>query len=48
VARVPGARYPSRPANAPHYAAAKDGETIVQEIGIGPTGTNIWPKAAAK
>jgi quercetin dioxygenase-like cupin family protein len=36
------------PANAPHYAAAKDGETIVQEIGIGPTGTNIWPKAAAK
>jgi quercetin dioxygenase-like cupin family protein len=30
------------PANAPHYAAAKDGETIVQEVG------NIWPKAAAK
>jgi hypothetical protein len=23
------------PANSPHYAAAKDGETIVQEIGIG-------------
>ena len=36
------------PANAPHYAAAKDGETIVQEIGIGSSGTNIWPKAAAK
>lgn len=35
------------PANAPHYAAAKDGETIVQEIGIGPSGTKIWPKAAA-
>jgi quercetin dioxygenase-like cupin family protein len=36
------------PANAPHYAAAKDGETIVEEVGIGPSGTNIWPKAAAK
>jgi quercetin dioxygenase-like cupin family protein len=36
------------PANSPHYASAKDGETIVQEVGIGPTGTNIWPKAAAK
>jgi quercetin dioxygenase-like cupin family protein len=36
------------PANAPHYAAAKDGETIVQEVGVGPSGTNIWPKAAAK
>jgi len=36
------------PANAPHYAAAKDGETIIQEIGIGPSGTNVWPKAAAK
>ena len=36
------------PANAPHYAAAKDGETIIQEIGTGPTETNIWPKAAAK
>jgi quercetin dioxygenase-like cupin family protein len=36
------------PANAPHYASAKDGETIVQEIGIGPSGTKIWPKAAVK
>jgi hypothetical protein len=36
------------PANAPHYAQPKNGETIVQEIGIGPSGTNIWPKAAAK
>jgi quercetin dioxygenase-like cupin family protein len=35
------------PANAPHYAAAKDGEAIVQEIGVGPTGTNIWPKAVS-
>ena len=33
------------PANAPHYAAAKDGETIVQEVGIGPSVTKIWPKA---
>ena len=36
------------PAKAPHYAAAKDGETIVQEVGIGPSGTNIWPKAEVK
>jgi len=34
------------PANTPHYALAKDGETIVQEVGTGPTATNIWPKAA--
>jgi quercetin dioxygenase-like cupin family protein len=33
------------PANTPHYALAKDGETIVQEVGTGPTATNIWPKA---
>jgi quercetin dioxygenase-like cupin family protein len=36
------------PANSPHYAWAKDGEVIVQEVGNGPTGTNIWPKAAVK
>ena len=36
------------PANAPHYAAAKDGETIIQEIGTGPSETKAWPKAAAK
>ena len=36
------------PANAPHYAAAKDGETIVQEIGIAPSETKAWPKTAAK
>jgi quercetin dioxygenase-like cupin family protein len=35
------------PANSPHYAWAKD-ETIVQEAGMGPTGTNIWPKSAVK
>jgi len=33
------------PAKTPHYALAKDGETIVQEVGTGPTATNIWPKA---
>jgi quercetin dioxygenase-like cupin family protein len=36
------------PANAPHYALAKDGETVVLEVGTAPSGTNIWPKAAAK
>jgi quercetin dioxygenase-like cupin family protein len=33
------------PANAPHFSAAKDGETIVQEAGIGPSKTS---KAVAK
>ena len=36
------------PANAPHYAWAKDGETMLLEVGSAPSGTNIWPKAAAK
>jgi quercetin dioxygenase-like cupin family protein len=36
------------PANAPHYALAKDGETVLVEVGTAPSGTNIWPKAAAK
>ena len=36
------------PAKAPHFAAAKDGEIIVQEAGIGPSKTKPWPKGAAK
>jgi quercetin dioxygenase-like cupin family protein len=36
------------PANAPHFAAAKDGETTVQEAGVGPSKTNSWPKGVAK
>jgi quercetin dioxygenase-like cupin family protein len=36
------------PANAPHFAAAKDGETIVQEAGVGPSKTNPWPRGVAK
>jgi quercetin dioxygenase-like cupin family protein len=35
------------PGNTVHYGWAKDGETIVQEVGTGPTATNVWPKAAA-
>jgi quercetin dioxygenase-like cupin family protein len=35
------------PANAPHFAAAKE-ETIILEVGTAPSGTNVWPKAAAK
>jgi quercetin dioxygenase-like cupin family protein len=27
------------PANTPHYVWARDGEVIVQDVGIGPTGT---------
>ena len=34
------------PGNTPHFAWAKE-ETIVQEVGTGPTATNIWPKATA-
>ena len=36
------------PANAPHFAAAKDGEIIVQEAGIGPSKTKPLTKGAAK
>ena len=32
------------PGNIPHFAWAKE-ETIVQEVGTGPTATNVWPKA---
>lgn len=32
------------PANVVHYAWAKDGDVIVQEIGVGPSGTKIWPQ----
>jgi quercetin dioxygenase-like cupin family protein len=35
------------PGNTVHYGWAKDGQTIVQEVGTGPTATNVWPKAAA-
>ena len=35
------------PGNTVHYAWAKDGELILQEVGTGPTATNVWPKAAA-
>jgi quercetin dioxygenase-like cupin family protein len=36
------------PAGAAHFAAAKDGEVIVQEAGIGPSTTKPWPKGAGK
>jgi len=32
------------PANVVHYAWAKDGDVIVQEIGVGPSGTKLWPR----
>jgi len=34
------------PANTPHFSWAKEGEAVIQETGIGPTGTK--PAAAAK
>jgi len=36
------------PADAPHYGWTTEGEAILQEVGTAPTGTQIWPKAAAK
>jgi quercetin dioxygenase-like cupin family protein len=36
------------PADAPHYGWTTDSEAVLQEVGTAPTGTNIWPKAAAK
>ena len=32
------------PANTPHYVWARDGEVIVQDVGIGPTGTAAHKK----
>jgi len=29
------------PAGAPHFSACKDGEAVVQEAGVGPTGITI-------
>ena len=36
------------PAHAPHYGWTTDGEAVLQEVGTAPTGTKIWPQAAAK
>ena len=30
------------PAGAPHYGWAKEGEVILQEAGLGPSGTSRW------
>jgi quercetin dioxygenase-like cupin family protein len=32
------------PAGAPHYGWAKEGEVILQEAGLGPSGTTLMPK----
>ena len=36
------------PGDAPHYGWTTDSEALLQEVGTAPTGTQIWPKAAAK
>ena len=36
------------PADAPHFGWTTDSEAILQEVGAGPTGTKVWPQAAAK
>jgi quercetin dioxygenase-like cupin family protein len=32
----------------PHYGWTTESEALLQEVGTAPTGTQIWPKAAAK
>jgi len=32
------------PANTPHFAWAKNGEAVLQEVGIGPSGTTAYKK----
>jgi quercetin dioxygenase-like cupin family protein len=36
------------PAGAVHYGWARDGDVILQEAGLGPSGTTLWPKPAPK
>jgi len=36
------------PANALHWGWAKDGDVLVQEVGIGPTGTQLPAAASSK
>ncbi|MBR1092045.1 cupin domain-containing protein [Bradyrhizobium manausense] len=35
----PGSSW-TEPANTPHFAWAKDGEVVIQVVGVGPSGTN--------
>jgi quercetin dioxygenase-like cupin family protein len=45
VALKPGSIM-SMPAEVVHYAWAKDGDVIVQEVGLGPSGTKLWAPGA--
>jgi hypothetical protein len=36
----------SMPAEVVHYAWAKDGDVIVQEVGLGPSRTKLWAPGA--
>lgn len=33
------------PANSIHYGWAKEGEALLLEVGVGPSGATLWPKA---
>jgi quercetin dioxygenase-like cupin family protein len=33
------------PAEQVHYGWAKDGEALLLEVGVGPSGAKLWPKA---
>lgn len=33
------------PANAAHYGWARNGEALLLEVGVGPTGARLWPKS---
>lgn len=36
------------PANTSHYGWAKDSAVLVQEVGMGPSGTKVWPRTEPK
>lgn len=33
------------PASSVHYGWARDGEALLMEVGVGPSGASLWPKA---
>lgn len=35
------------PANRVHYGWAKDGDVVLEEVGVGPSGLKLWPNAAS-
>ena len=50
--RIEASRFPRgsvrHPANVPHYVAAKEGDVIYQEAGVGVTGTMFLSEASPR